>query len=390
MAGRNPQVKKAADGEAFPREKNGYAVEAVKEYIENLNRRFEDTLYDYKRQIVELKRELDVKSTGDAPNPDINKLLKQLDDAQNELEAANTRIEELAAERESLLEKVAQQSVEILRYRALAELDDMYERADSGHMYEIPTDDSAIPKFGMHIDASADIPGDIGSTTDADDISPETDTGSDESLLAIPVYEVSEHSNVTVIPDGGSEETDDTDSEFICWPSLDNACFVKPPSDEYDSEEADSNIYEIKPSAEPVSGFMAHPDGILTDAAKHSAEIIAEAREEAKRILQAADEDAERLRAERLMKTNEEARVIKREAYLRAKLMLERISRKLNTQIDSCYNALTDSGLNTYRGLTDLLVKLRVAVDDLNYTALDTAQQAMEEFRHDTSGEDRT
>lgn len=385
MAGRNTQVRRAANGEAFPREKNGYAVEAVKDYIENLNRRFEDTLYDYKRQIVDLKRELDAQSASGAPGADMDKLLERLGEAQNELDAAQARIEELTGERDSLLQKVAELSAEIMHYRTLAELDEKYERSDSGHMYEIPTAGTAIPEFSLHIDASAGTPADTGSAGVAEEIN--NDAKPDEPVLTFQMYEVPEHSDITVIPDGGEADSEGTDTEFICWPALDNGCFVKPVQDESDSEEADSNIYEIKPSAEPGSDFTSHANGILTDAAKRSAEIIAEAREEAKRILQAAGEEADMLRAERLVKTNEEARVIKREAYLRARLMLERISRKLNTQADSYYSALTDSGLDAYRELTDILVRMRVTIDDLSYTALDSAQQAIEEFKHETSGD---
>ena len=114
-------------------------------------------------------------------------------------------------------------------------------------------------------------------------------------------------------------------------------------------------------------------------------ETLSEARSAAKKIIEEASAEANRLRNSCLSKAGEEARAIKREAYLRARLMLDRISRKLQSQFDSCLQDVTAAGIDAYRELVDQFLKLRVALDDLSFTASDSSSQILEKFCSDTN-----
>lgn len=341
MAGRETEVKKNTGGEAFPRERNGYSVFAVNEYIERMNRKFEDTLYDYKRQIVELKRDLEDRSAI-AP-AGIDNLLEQLGDIKTELEKAQAEIERLTAERDELQTRLAEISAEAEQLRAESEL-----------MHSSMTDDAARELFFS-------TPQDSFAQTDEPD-------SVDEHLIEILPYGSQSTSETEKSNTDGS-----TADEELCWPSLGDACYRKNPDDA--QEKHDDKIYEIAPTAATT---IIHFDAAGID--EHAGEIIAEARAQAEKILQDAEDEAERIRAVCLQKAGEEARAIKHEAYLRAKLMLDRIGRKLYVRFDGCFRDITEAGWIAHRDIMDSLIKMRVSLDDLSYTASDRAKQILDEF----------
>ena len=352
MAGRDTNEKKEARGEVFPRERNGYSVSAVNEYIERMNRKFEDTLYDYRRQITDLKRDLEEKS---AISPEsIDKLLEQLSDANSELEEASAQIEVLVAERDALQQQLAELSAEVERLRAPVEHSGSY-------------DDDVEPIFEPDPIHETGIKGQL-------DVMEENPV---EPVIEILPYDDRDELEFTAV----KGESDAADDSIICWPSLDGACYVKSDDDELVPDEGEAEIYEITPSADS----HVIPVDTVHSAESRAEEIIAEARAAAEKILEEANSEARQLRANHLIKTNEEARAIKREAYLRAKLMLDRISRKLQSQFDGYFSDFTQAGYQAQRDIVDTLIKLRVSLDDLSYTASDRANQIIEEFKENAS-----
>ncbi|HPT84755.1 MAG TPA: hypothetical protein PK778_02010 [Bacillota bacterium] len=339
MTGRDTSDKKTATGEVFPRERNGYSVSAVNEYIERLNRKFEDTLYDYRRQIVELKRDLEQK-TAPAPE-DIDKLLEELGESKNKLDEAKSEIERLKSERDALLKQVEQLNEKTERLRALLE------GGASRH-----------EGFGM-LGAEDEF------EADGAEIRRDASMGGPR-----PVVEFLPPDDTEL----GSEENAADGEPFLNWLELDSDTIdLNSGSEEYAEGEGEE-IYEITPTNAAQSAAAE------TDESTRADEIVAEARRFADKIVKDAAKDAERLRASRLQKAKEEARAIKHEAYLRARLMLDRVSRKLYAQFEECLGGIADAGYGAHREVTDLFIKLRVCFDDLNFTASDRSKQILKEF----------
>jgi|GEM_PF-923004 hypothetical protein len=369
------QKKPNADKSAFPRDKNGYAVNAVNDYIADMNRRFEDTVYDYKRQIYELKQELDELKTEKLDN--VNKLAYEAE-FNSRLSEAQETITALTFQRDELSHKISELSADAVRIRVEAELAEQRSFEQSDDFYEIKMQDNILQEFKPYAGPTVNVirNAKLGYNENEQDKTIEKE---------IP--------NIIFTKEHSENESDG-------WPSLsetiieaDEIALQTLPQldeepdniDDINTECANNLIYEIKPVESNDNYIKEQAEITMADAAHRSAELIAEAREEAKKLLREAEDESERMRLELLYKTNEEARVIKRETYLRTRLMLERISRKLNAQIDDCCRAITSFGLDTNRELSDRLVRLKISIDDFTYDSEDTAKQIKQEFVIDST-----